>query len=162
MMLAWRDELAKFKSEEVAIVLEAIRAKSCHAPDESGKADVRQWVAKYGVVETLAAVDEAFDLFFRTQDRATWAKAFSMIGRMLSIRARERTEPAIRRLLYIQGILRKRFADSRFNCVQALRERLAAGVALDTIERAAKEADDWADFDRLAQTGHRREPMKHD
>lgn len=159
MMLAWRDEMAALKAGETAIVLKAIDAKSRHVPDEAAEARVRRWVARHGVAETLAALDEAFDFFFTTDDRAAWEKAFSRIGNMLSMRARERTEPAIRRLLYIQGILRNRFAGRRLNCVQLLQERLEDGFTLDTLERAAKEADDWASFGRLVQAGQRREQM---
>lgn len=52
-----------------------------------------------------------------------------------------------RRVLYIQGILRNRFGDRRLDCVGALRARLARGVPLDAMERAAKRARDWAGFD---------------
>lgn len=61
-------------------------------------------------------------------------------------------EPDDRRLFYIQGILRNRLGDRRLDCVRRLRTWRVRGLSLDTLERAAKQARDWAEFDVIANT----------
>lgn len=76
----------------------------------------------------------------------------SAIQRQLELLPREAQERIPPRLFYIQGILRNRFGDRQFNCIEPLRDRLAGGVSLDALERAAKQARDWAGFERLARS----------
>ncbi|MBS0542060.1 MAG: HNH endonuclease [Proteobacteria bacterium] len=60
-----------------------------------------------------------------------------------------RKDPDGQRFAYIQGILRRRFCNPRLDCFRRLREMRAHGLAPDRLERAAKRARDWLDFERL-------------
>lgn len=152
MILQWRDGLEKFKADEAGIVSDAIAARSKFVPNERGQADLRRWIKKYGVSETLAAMDEAFDAYLTDDESETWNKAFGMIARMLSIRQQEKDDPNIRRLLYIQGIIRARWRFRSLNCLVRLRSYIDnCGITLDQLEGAAKRLSrdtDWAELDR--------------
>lgn len=153
MMLQWRDELAKHQVDEVQVVCAAIGARSKFIPNDQGKISVRRWLRKYGLSETLAAMDEAFDLHLTDDTDRSWNFAFKRIARVLSWREQEKTDPHIRKLLYIQAILRNRWKIDDLNAVDALRERVAAGYDIAALEVAAKSVgldDNWKDLDASA------------
>jgi len=70
----------------------------------------------------------------------------------LDVDGRATRDPGDRRLFYIQGILRNRLGDRRLDCVRSLRAGRARGLSLDTLERAAKQARDWREFERLTRS----------
>jgi len=69
----------------------------------------------------------------------------------LDVDGRAYRDPGDRRLFYIQGILRNRLGDRRLDCVRPLRACRARGLSLDALERAAKQARDWREFERLTR-----------
>ena len=150
MMLRWRDDLEKFKADEVGVVSDAIAAKSAFVPNEKGLADIRRWIRKYGFSEVLAATDEAFEIYLTDDTAEVWNKAFGMIARMLSIRQQEKDDPNIRRLLYIQGIIRARWRMRRLNCLVRLRSYVDdCGVSLDLLEACSKRLSRDGGWDEL-------------
>lgn len=159
MMLEWRDELAKHQIDEVQVVADAIGARSKFTPNENGKAKLKRWVKKYGLSETLAAMDEAFDRFLTDDSQATWGIAFNKIPGAASIRQQEKTDPHIRKLLYIQAILRNRWKIDDLDCVAALRKRLDAGYSIAALELAARSVrldDNWKELDEATMSIMRR------
>jgi hypothetical protein len=153
MMLQWRDELAKHAVDEVAVVCDAISARSNFTPNDQDKRTLRRIVRKYGLAETLAAADEAFDDYLPDDTERSWEFAFSKINRIAAMRAQEKVDPHIRKLLYIQGVLRNRWQIHDLNCVDALRERLEAGYSIEALEVASKGVrleDNWKELDEAA------------
>lgn len=153
MMLEWRDELAKHQVDEVQVVADAMSARSKFEPNDNGKAKIRRWIKKHGLSEVLASMDEAFDRHLTNDSQATWEFAFNKIPSVASLRAQERVDPHIRKLLYIQAILRNRWDIENLDCVAPLRKRLDAGLSIEALELAAKSVrfeDAWKDLDEAA------------
>lgn len=154
MMLEWRDLAEQQKTDTVGEVASRIGQRGGFEPNENGKSDVRRWLAKYELDELLTAVDEAFDHYMRfvgdEPDSAAWNTAFAKIPAFASMNRQSKDKPYLPRLLYIQGILRKRSGERRMNCVAALEQMILEDfVEADDLERLAIQADDWDHFCEL-------------
>lgn len=146
MMRDWREELAQHQVSEIDIVAEAFLARSKFKPSDHGNISVRRWLRKYGLHEVLAAIDETFDLYFTADTDDEWDRAFARIPRVLGMREQEKVDPHIRKMLYIQGILRRRFADPRGQYIEGIREAIAKSYPIDVLESLAKTADSWSGY----------------
>jgi len=151
MMLQWRDELQSINSDAVDMIAQRIGDRTGWLPNEDGKADIRRWLKRYSVSEIMRACDEAFDAYLVYEnDQATqgsWARAFSRIVAMADVGRQEQEKPYIRRLLYIQGIIRRRSKATRYNCVEYLEHVHLCGMSLDDMERRAKGLRTIEDFE---------------
>ena len=85
----------------------------------------------------------------RLEDRSAFQGQLAMLLNATVTRAP--ADPDMRRLRYVQGILRNRLGDRSLDCFGRLRQMRARGFSSDTLERAAKLARDWLDFERLAR-----------
>jgi hypothetical protein len=142
MMIAWRDELARLSDATMESIALRIFEKTKMAPNDAGCANVRKWMMRYSADEILLAADAAFDGYLQWEgERPTeesWNVAFTKIPAFLSIARQEREKPYIRRLLYIQGIIRRRSGARHYNCVDYLEHIHLCGASLDDMETKAK------------------------
>jgi hypothetical protein len=162
MMLEWRDaeQAAKVDIEEA--VCQRIGERGGYWPNESGKADVRKWLKKYSLHEVLTALDDSFDSYMKfignAPDKDAWAIAFRKIPAFLSMNQQAKEKPYLPRLLYIQGIMRKRAEEPYENYVDRLEETISRGWSVEDLEAVAKRTIDWsgmvAELNKIAE--HRR------
>lgn len=143
MMIDWRDELLRLSDETIDTVAEKIREKGGgRSPNENGRSKLRRWIKKYGAGEVLIAADDAFDAYLRFEDNRptdeSWEIAFVKIPTFLSIRRQEVDKPYIRRLLYIQAIVRNRSKRPHYDCLAFLEHVHLCGMDLDKLERGSK------------------------
>jgi hypothetical protein len=153
MILEWRDELERVKTDTVQIVCERIGERGGFEPNENGRSDVRRWLKKYTFEEVLVGVDEAFDIYMKWNrnqpDKAAWHKAFGKIPAVCSIKRQSVEKPYLQQLFYVQGILRRRFRD-RLRYVGALEDMIQQwGADADLLESLAKVSDDWEHFNHI-------------
>ena len=153
MMLQWRNELESFSQDIVEIVSERISTKTGWRPNESGKSDVRKWLKKFTFEEVLKGIDEAFQGYGRyVDDRMTidsWGIAFNKIPGIIGVQKQEVDKPYLRRLFYIQGILRNRTKLWRLDRIDYLEHIVKCGFSLDEMEARAKRVNDiFDDFDK--------------
>lgn len=163
MMLAWRDDAEANTVDTVEAVCERIGERGGYWPSESGKADVRKWLRKYSLAEVLAAMDEAFDHYMKfdgqAPDRTAWNVAFRKIPAFASMKRQAQDRPYLPRLLYIQGIMRKRAEEPYENYVERLeRAHVQSGWDLDVLEEVAKKTFDWGGM--VAELNKRAEAMR--
>lgn len=151
MMVRWRDELQGLSEDAVAAINNRIVAKSKYGLSENGKADVRRWLKRFSVAELLHATDEAMDVYLRWQgDEPTsesWGTAFSKIPGVADIQRQQLEKPYLRRLFYIQGIIRNRSRARRYNCIEYLEHLVICGADLDDMELRAKKMRTLEDFE---------------
>lgn len=152
MMIQWRDELQAFSGDIVDTICDRIGKKGGgFVPNESGKADIRRWLHRFTVLELLAGIDTSFDAYMAfSQDKPdadAWNKAFRQIPRFIDIAKQAAERPYIRRLLYIQGIIRNRARARRYQCVDYLEHLHICGADLDDMERRAKAMRALEDFE---------------
>lgn len=162
MMLQWRDQAEREKIDIVDQIALRIAERGRYGPNEGGRGDIRRWLKRFSVDEVLAALDASFDAYMRWNgeepDEAAWETAFKRIPSFVGYQRAEKTRPHLQRILYIQGILRRRFDDKWFRCDEALgvlidRWRGHGGLDdktfIDLMEAQAKRSDDWLHFQDL-------------
>lgn len=151
MMLEWRDELQGLRLDEVDLIATRIGERTGLRPNASGKSDVRKWIDRYSFETVMRAVDDAFDAYLMYDgdeaDEESWNVAFRKIARFASIIEQEADKPHLRRVLYIQGIIRRRSGVRRYQCVTYLEHLHQCGQPLDELERRAKAMQSLDDFE---------------
>jgi hypothetical protein len=153
MMIAWRDELRQLSADTLEQVIERIEQHGFSLND-AGRNDVRKWIKKFPVDEILRAAEESFTNYVEFEGGSptseSWNKAFRKIPAFCSIQQQEAEKPYIRKLLYIQGIIRKRARAPRYNCVSYLEHLHLCGFSLEELENDAKamRMGDLASFEK--------------
>lgn len=148
MMLAWRDAAHAEVVDVVEAVARRLADRGGFWPSDSGKADIRKWLRTYSLSEVLAAMDEAFDHYMRWNGdqpvRESWSEAFRKIPVFASMKRQAQDRPYLPRLLYIQGIMRKRDDDPHENFVDRLEDAISRGWSVEDLEAAAKKTYGWS------------------
>jgi hypothetical protein len=151
MMLAWRDELQSLASDTVEMIVTRIAQRTGWGVNESGRNKIKNWLKKHSFAEVVRGVDESFDTYLRiVNDKPTdesWEKAFSKIPGVVQVLKQEATRPHLRRLLYIQGIVRKRSKARRYDCIDYLEHLVNCGIDIDALEMRAKRLTSLEDFE---------------
>lgn len=144
MMLAWRDAAQAESVDVVEEVADRLGERGGFWPSESGKADIRKWLKRYSLSEVLAAMDEAFDHYMKWNgdkpNREAWVIAFRKIPVFASMKRQSHDKPYLPRLLYIQGIMRKRADEPNENFVEWLERAIDKGWSVDELEEVAKKS----------------------
>ncbi len=151
MMLQWRDELANVHEP----IYEAIRAKydelTDFVPNDHGMMSVRKWVKQYSLDIILDSIEETVHKYGVYQDgkmtSESWNEAFNMVPRFCATKVKYGNSPEIDRLVYIQGIIRRRVGDRYMQCLDDLSQLRGWGYSIEQIESAAKRLDDAADYE---------------
>lgn len=153
MMLRWRDELQDLQSNALDALCDRIAQKTGGAwtVNDAGRADLRRWMKRHAFDELLGAIDESFDMHLKHDGSSytmeSWNRAFGKIVSTASIMKDEASRPHLRRLLYIQGIIRNRIKASRYNCLDYLEHLVNCGADIDAMERNAKSMRTFEDFE---------------
>ena len=160
MMLEWRDELERVKTDTVQLIADRIEERGSYPPNENGKSDIRKWLRRFSFDEVLSAVDESFDIYMQWRgdnpDEKAWNTAFRKIPGICSVRQQSAEKPYLQSLFYTQGILRRRFRDKRGEYVKALEEMILHWDAdAQLLQEIAKTAVDWDDFNDAILTACR-------
>lgn len=151
MMLEWRDQLQGLTAESIEALEQRVIEKGGSGLSEEGLSDLRRCLKRFGFALTLQAIDESFDTYLR-YDRdeptdASWGKAFGKIAAVAGVIQQETDRPYLKRLFYIQGIIRNRTRARRYECIGYLQHLLDCGADIDEMERRAKSMHSFEDFD---------------
>lgn len=143
MMLQWRDALRASERSVIDQICDRIQEIGILRPNENGQNDLAKWLRRFTVAELLVGIDRAFETHLRFISATevlgeSWDKAFRSIPGFASIARQETAKPYIGRLLYIQGIIRKRTGARRYNCIDYLEHVHLCGGDLDRMENHAK------------------------
>jgi hypothetical protein len=154
MMMQWRDGLRSLETDSVDALVDRIsELSSGHlSPNENGRADLRRWFKRFTFAELLSAIDESFGTYlsFDADGEPTtdsWNKAFRKIPDTVALQRNMEERPYLKRLLYIQGIIRNRSRARRYQCVEYLEHLVICGVDIDDMERRAKRIHSLEDFE---------------
>ncbi|MBB5035494.1 HNH endonuclease [Prosthecobacter vanneervenii] len=120
--------------------------------NDNGKNDIKKWVRTFSIPEITSAMDVAAEqyLVFESDNKVTlesWAAAFSKISGICRVSRQAKTEPDIRELYYIRGILRNRlrYCDDGL-ALELLRDARFWGVGLDVLRSIALQTRSWTSF----------------
>lgn len=149
MMFQWQQGLVNLEDDVITRLHELWRShvRGYHLTD-NGLRELRVVAKKYGVDEIVTAMRIATQQYLRFDgDMATSASvtaAWSKVSGICRVNRLEKTQPELKRIYYIRGILRSRldYCDE----VVALRLLTAAvdlNASVDGLERFAKSATSW-------------------
>lgn len=160
MMLAWRDIAQAEKVDTAKAVSDRCEERGGYVANDNGLAKIRRWLSKYGLEEVLVALDQSFDAYMAFDGdeprKEAWELAFAKIPAFASMNRQAKSKPYMPRLLYVQGILRRRTKNKRLSCVDALESfHVEDDLDLDDLERVAKCSDTWDEFCLLADEAAR-------
>jgi hypothetical protein len=147
MMLDWRDAEQSGAIDLVDAVSDRVFERGGLSPNESGRSDIKKWLKKYSLEEILKALDDSFDYYMKfigdKPDSSAWNLAFKKIPATANIIRQEKTKPNIRRILYIQGIMRRRFDEPYEDFVEKIEHCISLNWSLDDLEDVAKLSLGW-------------------
>lgn len=150
MMLRWRNELDDLNSDTVTTLAARI-SKRGFEPNENGLRTIRRWLNRFTFDEILTAIDWSFDAYLvyrnNTPTKDSWEKAFVKVPDTITMEREAAERPYLKRLLYIQGIIRNRTRAKRYRCIEYLEHLVLCGADLDDMERRAKRMKAFDDFE---------------
>lgn len=138
MMLEWRNGLALLKDDTIDLIVGAM-ARGGYEPNERHREIIRKWLRSYSTAELFRAIDEAFDIYLVAGDIETWKKAFAAVTKFARMAREDANRPYLRKLLYIQGILRNRTGEH--GMLAFLEQLHLAGASLEDLEEDAKSSN---------------------
>jgi hypothetical protein len=151
MMMEWQNGLRNIESDNIEMLSDRMGSRTGYSPNASGMADLRKWAKRFSAHELARAIDEAFDTYLLYDgdevNVPSWNKAFKKIPAVAAVLKQEEAKPYLRRIMYIQGIVRKRIGAPRFDCLNYLEHLVLCGFDVDELERRAKRIDKFSDFD---------------
>lgn len=150
MMLNWRSGLRDIESDQVQAIADAWSeaAVGWHL-NEKGLKTARQLLKKHGLQRVLDAIETAGETYVKvdpeTEKGTTESveKAWSKVGGVCALSAMPDDE---RRLYYVKAILKNRLNYVPYDVIDDLRHALKAGVAVELMEREAKNCRNWNAF----------------
>lgn len=145
MMLAWRDEMIKFtEDQEVIVSREIEKLIPGFSINDSGKAKVKKWLAKYTAEEVIKAADLSAEQ--KLCDGVNGDSAGAFFAYIPRIAAMRRNPPEYAKLYYIRGILRNRVYVNENSVMALLRSWIDGGLNIEELEDLAKTARTWTQF----------------
>lgn len=147
MMVAWRQGMKSIKESEMDAVAEHWRdlLDGQFYLNPTGLQNAKKLVRKFGVSAVMDAMTVAVENYAKVDqegkfDCDTVQHAFRKVGGVCAMSTMPEDK---RRLYYIRAIVRNRMYCNE-KCAHDLLERgLGAGVPIDEMERAAKQARNW-------------------
>jgi hypothetical protein len=152
MMLAWRRELDQLDEVPPLELEKRWDELTGYTFTETGKMKMKKVIGRFGFDEVLAAMKIAVDQYTERGEDGTITQesvetAFNYIGGIANVQRAERAEPGTKRMFYIRGILRNRISYCPdWKAMALIKAAAQAGMSLDAIEQAAREATSWSRF----------------
>ncbi len=147
MMVAWRQGMKSIKDSELDAVAQHWNdlLEGQFYLNPVGLQDAKKLVRKFGASAVMDAMTVAFENYVKVSaegkfDRETVQHAFRKVGGVCAMSAMPEDK---RRLYYIRAIVRNRMYCNETTAYNLLTRGLEAGVEIDEMERAAKQARNW-------------------
>lgn len=151
LLMNWRQELQNLDAEILDRVAQSFSIGGYKFSD-TGRNRVKKWLTMFRPDEIIEAATRAFDTYgaWETEDRLygwSWDEAVQKVPGIIRVMRQESERPYLRRLFYIQGILRNRLKSRNLDRVDYLIHLVEAGVDIDEMEIKAKSAHELHDFE---------------
>lgn len=153
MMVEWQQSLVDLDAQAAERLAEfwASLGRGFHL-NETGVAELRQWITKHSVEDLLTAMRTAATQYFRTAEDGTTEissvnEAWGYVPKIASVAKGVRKEPFLRDALYIRGILKRRFHYVKeWEAKDLILRALNLGSTVEAEKRWACEATSWSNW----------------
>lgn len=148
MMLKWRDGMQDIAQASADA---ATKRWETAVPgwflNDTGKAQLKKLLGRYGLPSLLDAIDTAALQYVKFEDgkpaKASVELAWAKVGGVLRLAA---LPEDVRRLHYVKGILRNRLNWMPYEVMKVLESAMRDGVSVDDMQFEAKHATTWTRF----------------
>lgn len=160
LMIEWQmglSEINEMAVDELGALWESLAPG--YILSERGKATLRTWCNKYKFEEIVTAmkVSSAYYLEYETDDNdctivtdGSWNEAYNKVPGIINTKRQEKTNPHLKDVYYIRGILNNRIRYvSQRGYFAIVNNALKNGVDIDDIKQAAIDCSGWNDFEEL-------------
>lgn len=153
LMMQWRESLRDLDGEAVDRLAEYWQK---HTPgwsvNDNGKRKIKKWLQQFSVDEICSAMDVAATQYLELNEarvtEESWGVAFDKILGICRVTRASQTDPDIKQLYYIRGILRNRipgyFDDAK--ALQYLKNARSWDVPFDELSDMARGVRNWTQF----------------
>lgn len=154
MMNEWRKGLLEIENEKFNNVYEIFIKHTRYDLNESGKETLKKIVRKYPYDIVIESTDASINQYLKFNsngkaDRDSVEKTFDMIGRICSIKIRQKETPWLSEIYYAKGILRNRFSwtPSRIKEAAMWMEKIViAGGSPEAAKQICRQCNSYNDF----------------
>jgi hypothetical protein len=135
------DQIAEYWSENVP----------GYVLNESGKKAVHRLRGKYEIGEILSGIKLAAEKYLDWVDgeptKESVELAWKKVGGICHMKRLDNSQPELKRLYYIRGIMRNRFhyCDDR-KAMELLKQSVQLNASVDSLEECAKDAKNWSSW----------------
>jgi hypothetical protein len=153
MMLKWKKSILNINEEEIKVLTEYWgNFTSGWSLAESGIADLRKQIKKFGVKEIMDAMDISANKYIRYDDdgkitKESIEKAFEYIFRICIVARAAQKEPYLVDLFYIRGILKRRlyYCNSQ-KSLELMKKAVTLGITVDELKKLALSTRNWSEW----------------
>lgn len=152
MLIEWQRSLADLEGHAAQGLAELWHSLTVtQSLTDHGMQTVRRWLIKFGYSEIATAmrvaVGEYIDIGKDGKVTPVSAeKAFAYIPKICTMRRVDLEKPYLKELLYVRGIMRKRFSYVSYDALKMLEKAHLDGVATEDLQELAKTARNWTEF----------------
>jgi HNH endonuclease len=154
LMMQWRESLRDLDQEVVERLAQYWHK---YTPgwslNDNGKQSIKKWLQQFSADEICKSMDSSATSYlkFNGDGKVTeesWVTAFDKILGICRVNRASRTDPDIKQLYYIRGILRNRipgyFDDAK--ALQYLKNARSWDVPIDCLSELARSVKNWSQF----------------
>lgn len=155
MMMEWAQGLQDIKSQAVErLVSNWNNLAPGFTLSENGRQTIRKWIKKYTIEDILSAMEISASqyLIFDKEGNTTeqsWINAFKKVNPILSIEQDAKSDPDLKELLYIRGMIRNRcdrYEYDNATALEWLRSARTWGITMPKLKQVAYGVRDWSHF----------------
>lgn len=151
MMIKWRDGLREIEEMGLAAVADRFTGDTGYTLNETGVANAKKWIKRYGLSDVLAALDDVLSQYVKREDgiptRESCEFAWKRIPAVIRGTKIIAEKPYMKEIFYIRGILRNRLEYVNDRDALTLMERAhLAGAPLSGMSDLAKSVSSWTRF----------------
>jgi len=153
MMVEWRRGLSEIREEAIEEVSNFWgQLVPGYSVTKNGQQILRRALQKYSVAELIEAMEASTAKHIELKDGKPMAdsasRAFDAITNFASVQRLKRDNPEKAKLLYIRGIMRKRFSYCPDDiALHRLEDAVAVGVSTDDLSQLAKRERTWTGWE---------------
>lgn len=157
MMMQWAESLQDVRGHSVRSLADYwAELAPGHVLNDHGLRAIRKWLRRFQFSEITHAMDVAADQYLEFQDDATvtkesWQCAFGKIPGICGVVRDSESDPDLRELFYICGIVRNKCGDlfDKDECLELLRGARECDVPLQKLRQSAYRVQSWTHFKEL-------------
>ena len=169
LMMQWREGLRDLNDETVERLAEYWqRLAPGWSVSEHGKRNIKNWLRQFSIAQLTVGMDTAATAYLKfnkdqTVTQESWETAFGKILGICRVNRASESNPDIKQLYYIRGILRKRIPGyfDGAKALQYLKNARSWDVPIEELSEIARSVKNWSGF--TAEVGeavqHRREDL---